>query len=302
MTGYASLREKAMRSTPARLPARASSIMYGIWPRRWMIPAAAFLGIFFALPLLDNLARSFTAVDGSYTLSSYAKLLSDWYYIEVLLNTLAFSFAVTIVSLLIGYPVAYFMVRYSGRLYGFLTFLLVAPLLTSIIMRTFGWRVLFARMGVVNATLIEAGFITQPIEFLNGPIIAVVATVHVLVPFMVLSIATSLQGVDRRLEESAQILGAGRLSKFARVTLPLTLDGVGTGFLLVFMLANGSFVTLLLLGGGSIQTLPLLIYQQFNMTRDFQLGAAMSTLLLVTALACLLVQLRLLKRRGASQR
>jgi putative spermidine/putrescine transport system permease protein len=107
-----------------------------------------------------------------------------------------------------------------------------------------------------------------------------------------------LQGIDPRLEESARILGAGRLQTFLRVTAPLSLDGVGTGFILVFMIANGSFVTLLLLGGGSLQTLPLLIYQQFNQTRDIGFGAAMGTLLLVVAVLCLFLQLTLIKRRG----
>ena len=115
---------------------------------------------------------------------------------------------------------------------------------------------------------------------------------------MVLSIASVLQGIDRRLEESARILGAGKLQTFLRVTLPLSIDGVGTGAILVFMLANGSFVTLLLLGGGTLQTLPLLIYQQFNTTRDFPFAATMSNALLVLAVCCLYAQLRLIRRRG----
>jgi putative spermidine/putrescine transport system permease protein len=115
---------------------------------------------------------------------------------------------------------------------------------------------------------------------------------------MVLSIASVLQGIDIRLEESARILGASRLQAFLRVTLPLSLDGIGTGAIVVFMVANGSFVTLLLLGGNSLLTLPLLIYQQFNTTRDFGLASAMGNLLLVAAVGCLYLQLRLIKRRG----
>ena len=178
-----------------------------------------------------------------------------------------------------------------------LIFALVAPLLTSIIMRTYGWRVLMSRLGLVNAMLRGADLIQRPIDFLAGPGVAVAALVHVLVPFMVLSIAASLQSVDGRLEESARLLGASRVTTFLTVTLPLTLDGVGTGVVLVFMLANGSFVTLLLLGGG-LQTLPLLIFQQFNTTRDFAFAGAMSNVLLVAAVACLLLQARLIRRQG----
>ncbi|NRG17229.1 ABC transporter permease [Rhizobiales bacterium] len=272
-------------------------------PLIWVLPAVAFMAIFFVAPLVDNVARSLSLAGGfsgapTSALAAYAKLLGDPYYLEVLVTTLVFSLVVTAISLVAGYPVAYFLVRKSGRYYSLIVFLLVAPLLTSIIMRTFGWRVLLARRGFVNSILMDLGIIDVPINFLSGPGVAVAGLVHVLVPFMVLAIASSLQGIDRQLEESAQILGASRMRTFFHITLPLTLDGIGTGFILVFMLANGSFVTLLLLGGGSIQTLPLLIYQQFTITRDFNLAGAMSNVLLISALICLVLQLRILKRRG----
>lgn len=263
----------------------------------WSLPAVFFMLAFFLFPLADNMIRSVGA-DGGWSFAPYKRLFFDPYYLEVLGVTLGFSFAVTLACLLVGYPVAYFMVRHAGRLYGLCIFFLVAPLLTSIIMRTFGWRVLLARQGFANAFMMEFGLIERPLNLLNGPVIALLATVQVLVPFMVLAITSSLQGVDRRLEESARLLGAGRASTFFRITAPLTLDGIGTGFILVFMLANGSFVTLLLLGGGSLQTFPLLIYQQINSTRDFVLAGAMSNVLLMSAVICLVIQARLLRRRG----
>jgi putative spermidine/putrescine transport system permease protein len=106
--------------------------------------------------------------------------------------------------------------------------------------------------------------------------------------------------MDRRLEEAAEVLGATRWQVFRRVVLPLSLEGVATGSILVFMLASGSFVTLLFLGGNSVQTLPLLIYQQFSVTRDFAMASAMSTALLLVAVLCLYAQLRLVRRRGMS--
>ena len=263
-------------------------------PFPWALPAVAFMLAFFLFPLFDSMVGSFDAAG----FAAYRKLFSDPFYLEVLSTTLVFSFVVTLVCLLIGYPVAYYMVRFAGRWYGLYVFVLIAPLLTSIIMRTFGWRVLLARRGFLNVTLIDLGVIDRPLDLLNGPLVGLAGMVHVLAPFMVLSIVSSLQGVDRRLEESARILGAGRLSTFFRVTAPLTLDGIGTGFILVFMLANGSFVTLLLLGGGAIQTLPLLIYQQFNTTRDFAMAGAMSNVLLLSAVICLTIQARILRRKG----
>ncbi|WP_118134640.1 ABC transporter permease [Oceanicella sp. SM1341] len=268
--------------------------------RPWMLvlPALLFLAGFFVAPLIDNGARSFLGEEGGFTLARYWQLLSDRFYLGVIFETVALSAGVTLISALIGYPVAYFLVRKAGKWSGLVIFLLIAPLLTSIIMRTFGWQVLFARRGLVNNLLVDQiGLLDRPLRLLNTPEIAIAALVHVLVPFMVLSIASVLQGVDRRLEESAQMLGAGRVRTFFEVTLPLSLDGVGTGAILVFMIANGSFVTLVLLGGG-LQTLPLLIYQQFNTTRDFGMASAMSTILLVIALVCLWLQLRLVRRQG----
>jgi putative spermidine/putrescine transport system permease protein len=115
---------------------------------------------------------------------------------------------------------------------------------------------------------------------------------------MVLSITSVLQGVDVRLEESAKILGAGPVRTFFRITLPLSLDGIATGCILVFVLTNGSFLTMLLLGGRSVTTLSLLIYQQFSLTQDVGFAAAMGNLLLLFALICLAIQLRFVRREG----
>jgi putative spermidine/putrescine transport system permease protein len=266
-----------------------------------VLPAVLFLIAFFVLPLVDNGLRSVISPEtGKITLVRYVQLLTDPFYLRVIAETLILSTFVTIICILIGYPVAYHLVRYSGRWSGLIIFLLIAPLLTSIIMRTYGWQVLFARRGLVNTLLVQdLGILGQPIRILNTPEIVVIGLVHVLVPFMVLSIASALQGIDRRLEESAQLLGANRLRTFWEVTLPLSFEGISTGSILVFMIANGSFVTLVLLGGG-LKTLPLLIFQQFNTTRDFGMASAMSTVLLVVALACLYVQLRLVRRGGTS--
>ena len=213
-------------------------------------------------------------------------------------TTFGLSLGVTLICLVAGYPVAYYLVRGSGRGSGLIVFLLITPLLTPIIMRSFGWEVILSRAGLVNSVLRSLGWIGRPLMLLNGPVAGVVGLVHVQIPFMVLSIAAVLQSINPGLEDSARVLGAGRWSTFFHVTFPLSLDGVATGAILVFMLTNGSFVTLLLLGGGSLQTLPLLVFQQFNTTQDTTMAAAMSNLLLVIALICLFLQLRLIRRRG----
>lgn len=264
--------------------------------RAWLcVPAITFLLFFFVLPLLQNAVRSIVSSDGSnsLTLVYYRKLLGDPYYLSVVLNTLKVSVVTTLLCVVIGYPIAYFLVRRAGRWSSLFLFILVAPLLTSIIMRTFGWRVLLARTGIVNRTLLDIGLIDRPLNMLDQPFAVYMGLVHVMVPFMVLSIAPVLQGIDRRLEESARILGASARRTFLTITLPLTIEGLATGSLLVFMLTNGSFVTMLLLGGGRLVTLPLLIFQQFSLTTDVGFASAMGNLLLVIVLVCLYVQLRL---------
>ncbi|HYS66266.1 MAG TPA: ABC transporter permease, partial [Paraburkholderia sp.] len=168
------------------------------------VPALIFLCVFFLAPLIENVLRSVApAHEGSaFSLRFYAKLLSDPYYLGVIADTLKVSFVTTAICAVVGYPVAYFLVRRAGRFAPVLLFLLVAPLLTSIIMRTFGWRVLLARRGVVNTVLQQVGLIKTTSNLADETIAVYLGLVHVLVPFMVLSILAVLQGVDVRLDEA----------------------------------------------------------------------------------------------------
>ncbi|WP_166016137.1 ABC transporter permease [Chelativorans multitrophicus] len=268
-------------------------------PRSLVLPIVLFLIVFFVLPLAENVFRSFDPETGR---EHYVKIFTDVYYLEVIAVTLALSLGVTVLCLLIAYPVSYTLVRHSGRWSGVLVFIVIAPLLTSIIMRSFSWLVLLSRQGLVNGVLLDMGLIDRPIRMSAGLLPVTIALVHVMIPFMVLSIAPAIQAINPRLEESARILGASRIRTFLTVTFPLSLDGVATGMILVFMMVNGSFVTLQILGGGAVQTLPLLIYQQFNLTRDFGFGAAMSNVLLAIAIICLWLQISLIQRRGAEAR
>jgi putative spermidine/putrescine transport system permease protein len=264
----------------------------------WAVPVVLFLLGFFLLPLAANIMRGFDDGQGGLTLAHYVKLLSDAYFAGIVIETFKVAIVTTLFCLLLGYPVAYFMVRYAGRWNSLIVFCLIAPLLTSIIMRTFGWTVLFARKGLINNWLVSWGLIARPLRIVDTELMVYVGLVHVLVPFMVLSITAVLQGLDRRLEESAQILGASPMQAFFRITLPLSLDGIATGCILVFVLTNGSFLTMLLLGGGQVTTLSLLIYQQFTLTQEVAFAAAMGNILLLLSIIALAIQLRFVRRKG----
>ena len=290
--------EQAVITEAAAKPRKSKR--YRLASTTWAVPAIIFLAVFFIAPLIANIVRSTTEGGAASSGASfyYQKLFLDAYYSGVLLQTFKVSLITTVACLLIGYPISYFMVRYAGRWNAMIVFCLIAPLLTSIIMRTFGWTVIFARRGLLNAWLMGSGLISRPLDILNEPIAVYVGLVHVLVPFMVLSITSVLQGIDIGLEESARALGAGRLRAFLSVTLPLSVDGIATGCILVFVLTNGSFLTMLLLGGGKVTTLALLIYQQFSVTQDIGFASAMGNVLLVFALICLALQARFVRRGG----
>lgn len=264
----------------------------------WTAPAVVFLLLFFVAPLLDNTVNSLRTGGGGWTLANYTRLIGDPFFRSAMATTFLVSLWATLLCIVIGYPVAMFLVASSRRTATILIFLLIAPLLTSIIMRTYGWEVIFARNGPINVVLMDLGLLDRPLRVLRSPISVMIGLVHILVPYMVVSIASVLQGVDRRLQESARILGAGPIRTFVHVTFPLSLSGVVTGAIIVFMMANGSFLTMLLLGNNTVVTLPLLIYQQFTLVGDARLAAAMGNILLVVAVVCLWLQLRLVRHGG----
>ncbi len=285
-------------SVAAAAPRRRKLAEVGRLGPAWAVPVILFLAGFFLFPLSANIMRGFDDGQGGLTLTHYVKLITDAYYAGIVIETFKVAVISTLICLAMGYPVAYFMVRHAGRWNSVIVFCLIAPLLTSIIMRTFGWTVLFARRGLVNNWLVDSGVLARPLRVLDTEFMVYVGLAHVLVPFMVLSITAVLQGVDRRLEESAQILGADPLTAFLRITLPLSLDGIATGCILVFVLTNGSFLTMLLLGGGKVTTLSLLIYQQFTLTPDVAFAAAMGNILLLCSVIALWFQLRFVRRKG----
>jgi putative spermidine/putrescine transport system permease protein len=269
--------------TPAAIePAARRSRPYRLASWSWTLPVLLFLGFFFVIPLGANILRSLqtgqAATNGP--LFYYIKLLTDAYYAGIIVETLKVATITTLLCLIVGYPVAYFMVRFAGRWNAVIVFLLIA------------------RRGALTTLLVDWGVIPRPINIADEPFAVYLGLVHVLAPFMILSISAVLQKVDVRLEESARVLGASALGTFFRITLPLSLDGIATGCILVFVVTNGSFLTMLLLGGGKITTLSLLIYQQFNVAQDVGFAAAMGNLLLFVGLVSLALQARFMRRGG----
>ena len=248
-----------------------------------------FLLAFFAVPFAVVMVDSLSTGDGGFGVSQYAKLLSDWYYFDVLWFTLRVSLWVTLVSFVIGYVLAYVMTRMVQRrwLRRLLYIAVITPLFTSNIVRSFGWMIFLGREGLVNQSLLWGGIIDRPLALLNSELSIVIGMSYIMTPFMVLTIAAVLQNIDRTLEHAAQDLGATPLVSFLKVTFPLSMPGVIAGSLIVFTLSVSAYVTPSILSGGKKTVMSMLIYQQYASIFDFHFGAALAVALLLTTLVLL---------------
>jgi putative spermidine/putrescine transport system permease protein len=266
----------------------------------WLLlaaPLAIFLALFLA-PLVNLLVLSFFRFDrttgalAEATVQNYVKFLSDPFYLGILWRTLKLALLTTVTTLVLGYPVAYHLTRCSGRKRAYLTLLIVAPLLVSVVVRSFGWLVILGPNGLVNSVLTGLGVVSDPLRLLYTETAIVVGLAHVFLSFMVLSVAASLGRIDPALIRAAQNLGASERQAFVRVVVPLSLPGVAAGSLIVFTLAASAFITPALLGGPRVKVMSYLAYQQTLLLSDWPYGSAIAFILLALTGLCAFLYLR----------
>jgi ABC-type spermidine/putrescine transport system permease subunit I len=245
------------------------------------LPALALFCVLFAVPVGRLLGLS---VEGG-SLAAYHRALTAPAYMDVFVLTFWIALAVTGLTLLLGYPVAYLMATTTRtwRAVGFMLVLL--PLWTSVLVRTYAWMVLLGRNGVVNKALIGLGLIERPMGFLYTTNGVLIGMVHVLLPYMVLPLYASLRRLDPSLLQAAEGLGAPGWRVLARIVLPLTAGGIAAGCVLVFVLSLGFFITPALLGGGRVVMIGVMIQQQVSELLDWNFAAALSALLLAISIA-----------------
>jgi len=265
------------------------------------LPAALLLA-FFAVPTAWLLSVSFLVSDGmnvgdEVTLDNFRTVLGHRIYAGAIVRTFAIGLGVGVIVILLAYPLAYFLVRTRSRFKGWLIALSLAPLLASVIVRTYGWFVILNREGALNRLLLETGLVSAPVQFLPSAGAITIGLAHALLPYGVLSIMSSLNALNPNLERAAMSLGANRFRTFLAVTLPLTLPGVAGGFLLAFSIAISAYATPAILGGPATETMATLIRNLMVVQLDWALGSAMGAVLLVTALGLLLLSVSLGTRR-----
>lgn len=267
------------------------------------LPLSLPLGLFFvAFVLAPMLLLAWVSLhdDAGMTrvgFGQYAKFLTDAFNLAVLGNTLWLGLEVTALTLVIGFPLAWLYTQAPGRWQGPLMLLIILPLLTSSVVRTFAWVVILGRQGIVNTALLDLGWIAEPLKLLYTPGAVAVALAQIELPLMVLPLITALMNVDPNLRQASLALGAGHWRTFARVTLPLSMPGLLAGALLVFASSVSAFVTQTLVGGGQQMFMPYYMYQQAIQANDYPFAAAIAMLLLVCVLA-VVVAINALGRRS----
>ena len=275
-------------------------------PAHWMLVAvpAAVLLVFFVLPNALLLSASFLKTEAQQltnepTLDNYRFLLTRPLYLQVFLRTFIVGVSVGLLDVALGFPLAYFLVRTRSRWKGVLIALSLAPLLASVVVRTYGWYIILNRFGVANDALLAFGLLDERIAFMPSTGAIVVGLAHALLPYTVLTIMSSLNGINPNLESAAMSLGATRTRTFFEVVLPLSLPGIAGGFVLVFSIAISAYATPAILGGPATQVAATAIYNFIIQLLDWSLGAALAVILIVSSLALLYAASRLGSRQVA---
>jgi putative spermidine/putrescine transport system permease protein len=272
-----------------------------------VLPGLAIIVFAFVVPLALLFTLSLWRFDPermgptAWTLENYLKFLTDPFYLQAGWRTFKLGFTVTLVSLAVGYPLAYAFARMPMRFKNIWMFILLTPLFVSVVVRTFGWLVLLDRGGIVNRVLTMLGIIESPLPMMHNMFSVVVGLVNVQLVFMVMPIYASLVGLNVAYEEAAATLGATPLRVLARITLPLSLPGVMSGSLLVFALTVSSYVQPSVLGGPAFFVMPTMLFTEFMHTLNWPFAAAIGYLLLLLTFVVSYLPQRLARRYGFIQ-
>ncbi len=271
---------------------------------KWIVssPPILWVTIFLLLPYALMFAHSFWLVQNGviaheWNLQNYAKLFQNPVYLEVLFRTMRIAAGVTLLSLLLGYPLAYYMSFHAGIRKDILYQLVIVPLWVSYLVRGYAWKTILGSEGVLNGFLQYLHLTKEPVSFfLYSPFAVVLMLTHIYTPFVFLPLYASLEHIPRNLVEASHDLGAGSRATFIRVILPLSLPGLLAGATFAFLLALGDFLAPLLVGGPSSIMIANIVQSLFGTAYDWPLGAAISVSILLLTISLLFLTERLEKR------
>ncbi len=268
-------------------------------------PGLILFATLLGTPLVLTFALSFyhfdftTGIHPGFTLSNYLEILSDSYFHVIFGRTFGVALLVTLISVLIGAPEAYILSRMRNPWKAIFLIVILGPLLISVIVRTLGWALLIGGKGMISELLQMLHIVDQPFSLMFTTSGMVIALVHVLVPFMVLSVWASLQRIDPQVEDAALTLGASKLTVLRRVVLPQIMPGILSGSLIVFALTASAFATPAIIGGRRLKVVATTAYDEYLNTLNWPLGAAIAILLLVANVVVIMSYNRFIERRYA---
>jgi spermidine/putrescine transport system permease protein len=262
-----------------------------------LLPATIWLLIFFIIPLIIVLVYSFLergtygGVTWEFTLKNYQRLVNDL-YLNIFWRSLGLASLTTLICLIIGYPLAFFIATSSTRWRNLLLFLVIIPFWTNFLVRTYAWMIILRSEGMINTILQSLSLIQEPLNLLFTPFAVIVGLIYGYLPFMILPLYATIERLNFSLVEAAQDLGANQIRTFFRIILPLTLPGIIAGSILVFIPALGAFITPDILGGAKTVMVGNLIQNQFLQARDWPFGSALSMGLMVLVLIPVMIYFR----------
>jgi putative spermidine/putrescine transport system permease protein len=293
----------AAEATARALPARDERAGEGRAAALLVGPATIFVALALLIPIailfrysLNRFEPGRFMVD-ALTLANYVRFFTDAYYTDVMLRTLRVAVTTTALCLLLGFPLAYVLARTTSRFKNVLVMLVVLPLFVGNAVRAAGWMTAFGSRGFVNAALMGLGITSEPITIMYTEFAVVIGIAAVNLPFMVLTLQSVIEGIERPVEEAALSLGAPPWQAFRRVVLPLAMPGVLAGTILTFILAMNAYATPVLLGGPRFQMMGPLVYGQFAQQNNWPFGAAISFILMTVTLILTVTSNLIVQRR-----
>ncbi|MBO9354985.1 ABC transporter permease subunit [Bordetella petrii] len=231
--------------------------------------------------------------DYQWTLANYARLFSEPFYLQVVLETVELGLGVTLLSIVIGYPVAYYLARTTNPWQPVLMQLIYVPMMISLVVRAYGWMILLGFNGAVNSALLGLHIIDAPLRMLNSLTAVVLGLAEVLLPFMVLPLVACIKNIPPSVEEACRTLGGTPLQTFLRVTLPLSFPGIVSGSLMVFSLSITAYALPALLGGAKVKMISAIAYDTMLVSYNWPFGSAIGMLMVVVSGALVFGYLRM---------
>ena len=264
-----------------------------------LCPTMAWLGFFFIIPMLIVVVVSFASrtpygeVVFEWTLENYARFFEPL-YLKIFMNTVLVSLLTTVLTILMGYPLAYYIVHLPKKWRQVGLIMVMVPFWINFLIRSYAWVIVLRSQGLVNTILLNLGIIDRPLQLLYNGAAVMLGMVYALLPFMVLPIYVTLEQMDWRLLEAAYDLGAAPWTAFKKITLPLSIMGVAEGTIMVFISSIGMFIVPDVMGGAKTVLIGNLIQNQFLSARDWPFGSALSIILAILSLVLIMLYYRAL--------